>query len=356
MRPEDLKEHLPANARILIIKLRSIGDVIYNTAVYTPLKKTWPDAHLTVMVEPAAYDLVRDHPDVDEVFCFKKGTWLEQAGSYARLLARRYDLVVDMHGGPRAALMSYITRSRFRAGSDRGRRAFLYNLPLSLDGYTLQYPLDYQAAIISRLGVEFTEKAAPAIHISQASRDRAGEILRGLGVGPGTPYMILHPGARAFDQWPAENFAAVADEVHRQYGYRVLFTCGPGQEKQVESVRSRVREARTAYFSSGLQEIAVITENARLVVCHNGGYMHLAAVVGAPVVALFGGANPRIWGPPLGRTAILYKDLPCHPCSFGSMRPECRATAAECKSEITVEDVLAAAEKLLAARGAGELA
>ena len=61
------REKLPKNPKILIIKLRSIGDVVYNTAVYTPLKKSFPGCHLTVLVEHFSLDIVRNHPDIDRV-------------------------------------------------------------------------------------------------------------------------------------------------------------------------------------------------------------------------------------------------------------------------------------------------
>ena len=68
-------KNIPQKAKILLIKLRSIGDVVYNTAVYSPLKRRFPDAHLTVVVERPSYDLVCDHPDADDVLCFKKGSF-----------------------------------------------------------------------------------------------------------------------------------------------------------------------------------------------------------------------------------------------------------------------------------------
>ena len=63
---------IPRKAKILLIKLRSIGDVVYNTAVYAPLKEHFPNAHLTVLVERPSYDLVCEHSDIDKVLCFEK--------------------------------------------------------------------------------------------------------------------------------------------------------------------------------------------------------------------------------------------------------------------------------------------
>ena len=87
---------IPPKAKILLIKLRSIGDVVYNTAVYTPLKNFFPGSHLTVLVEQPSYDLVCDHPDVDEVLCFEKRSILKQFHFYRRLVRGGYDVVIDI--------------------------------------------------------------------------------------------------------------------------------------------------------------------------------------------------------------------------------------------------------------------
>ncbi len=107
-------KNIPLKAKILLIKLRSIGDVVYNTAVYAPLKRHFPDAHLTVVVERPSYDLVCDHPDVDDVLCFEKGSLWKQILFYSRLIRERYDVVIDMHEGTRGAVMCFLTRASIR--------------------------------------------------------------------------------------------------------------------------------------------------------------------------------------------------------------------------------------------------
>ena len=81
-----IKEHIKPDAKILLIKLRSIGDVVYNTEVYGPIKKHLPNAKLTVLVESASYDIVKNHPDIDEVLCFEKSSFLKQVKFYLILL------------------------------------------------------------------------------------------------------------------------------------------------------------------------------------------------------------------------------------------------------------------------------
>ena len=121
---------IPRKAKILLIKLRSVGDVVYNTAVYAPLKKCFPDSHLTVLVERSSYDLVCDHPDVDEVLCFEKGSFWEQVQFYGRLALTGYDVAIDMHEGTRGAVMCFLTLAPVRIGHKFAKRSFLYNYSL----------------------------------------------------------------------------------------------------------------------------------------------------------------------------------------------------------------------------------
>ena len=122
--------NIPKKAKILLVKLRSIGDVVYNTTVYGPLKKCFPDAHLTVLVERPSYDLVCAHPYVDEVLCFDKKPLWKQIQFYIRLIRTRYDVAIDMHEGTRGAVMCFLTRAPIIIGNKYAKRSFLYNTKL----------------------------------------------------------------------------------------------------------------------------------------------------------------------------------------------------------------------------------
>ena len=81
--------------------------------------------------------------------------------------------------------------------------------------------------------------------------------------------------------------------------------------------------------------------------CHNGGYMHMASVLGAPVVALFGVVHPRIWKPLGSLDEVIYKNIECSPCNKRTRKLECYKGDAECKRVIEVEDVLESIERIL---------
>lgn len=338
---------IPPRARILLIKLRSIGDVVYNTAVYGPLKRRFPDCHLTVLVERPSYDLVKDHPDVDEALCFDKTSFVGQAAFYWKLFARRYDVVIDMHEGTRGAVMCFVTQARFRVGNRFAKRSFLYNVKIDFRDLNPKYPIDYQVALIRKLGAEF-ECPAPAVFISESGRERAQALLAQHGIGDDDEVCVIHSGTRKkYDQWQYAKFARLAEIFHSQYGLKVVVTCGLGEADQAEAVLRLIQGTPVAFIQTGLQELGAITRRARFALCHNGGYMHMASALGTPVIALFGVVHPRVWKPQGDRDVILYKNAECSPCNHKTRKKECYDGDAECKRLISVEDVIEGVNRIL---------
>jgi len=343
------KEHrwdkLPKNPKFLIIKLRSIGDVIYNTAVYTPLKKRFPDSHLSVLVEPASYDIVKYHPAIDKVLCFQKKPFIRQAIFYFNLFRTRYDVVIDMHEGTRGATMCFVTQARFRVGHKFAKRSFLYNVPLEFGDLKPRYPIDYQVALIKKMGVNF-DKTNPEIYISDNAKEKASGLLKKAGIYGHESFCIFHPGARIFDRLESWKFAELADRIYEKYNLKILFTWGSGQKELVDQIIPKIKTASYALLSSNLQELGAITLRAQFVVCHNGGYMHMVGVLGTPVVAMFGWANPAIWKPLSDKSEVIYKNLECSPCGSKTIKSECLAGDPECKRLITVDDIMSAIKKV----------
>ncbi len=335
------REKLPKNPKFLIIKLRSIGDVVYNTAVYTPLKRSFPDCHLTVLVEHFSLDIVRNHPDIDQVLCFKKKSWFDQLGFYYRLFADQYDVVIDMHEGTRGAVMCFVTQAPYRVGHKLAKRSFLYNVKLEFGDLNPNHPIDYQVALIKKMGVQF-DKIAPSVHISETAKVKADKLLQEQGTNHQEPFCILHPGAKNYDRWEAEKFAQLADIIYSQYHLKTLLTCGPGQKHMVDEITPKIKNALYAFISTDLEVLGAITQKTQFVVCHDGGYMHFAASLGIPVVGMFGWTNPNIWHPPGNNTTIVSKEIECRPCNLQTRKEECWNGKPECKTLITVEDILLA--------------
>ena len=335
-----LKQKIKPDAKILLIKLRSIGDVVYNTAVYSPIKKIFPNSQLTVLVEPASYEIVAGHPDVDNVICFKKESFFSQLKFYYRLFKKRYDVAIDMHEGTRGAVMCFISFARFRIGNKLAKRSFFYKVKVDFSDLAPKHPLDYQVAMITKLGIPIT-KPRPNIHITDTCRKTARDLLFSKGLHPDKSYCIIHPGARKHDQWQFEKFAEVAKYCHARFNLNIILTCGPGQSDQVERlIQCLSKDVPYTFIATNFLVLLAITEDAKFVVCHNGGYMHAASAIETPLVALFGSTDYRVWRPFGKKSLILHKDVDCWPCSFNTIKRVCWDGKPECKELISCEDVI----------------
>ena len=120
---------IPTN--ILLIRLRLIGDVVFTTPLVGALKRTFPDARLTYLVEREAAPVVAANPHLDELIVVAKSRRLaaDAATMYAslcRLRRARFDLVIDLHGGPRSAWLTLATGAPARIGYDVQGRRWIY--------------------------------------------------------------------------------------------------------------------------------------------------------------------------------------------------------------------------------------
>ena len=132
-------------------------------------------------------------------------------------------------------------------------------------------------------------------------------IFSGLVIKNGDKYCVVHAGTKKkYDQWQYEKLARLVEIIPDKYKLKVLLTCGPSEEFQVESIINLVQGKRVACVQTGLQELGAITKGASFVLCHNGGYMHMASVLGASVIALFGVVHPRVWRPLGQRDVVIY--------------------------------------------------
>jgi ADP-heptose:LPS heptosyltransferase len=266
-------ESLPARARILCVRLRSLGDCVLTTPALRLLKQFRPDLRVAVMVEPRFYGVFEGNPDVDRIL---------PPGALHALVAFPH-LTINLHGGPRSALFTAASLARRRAGFGHYRFQSLYNLRIPRA----------QEILGEERKVHTAEHAASAMFWLGVPR---GEIPRArLFTGavplPDHPYAVVHPTASAPGKtWPAEKFLAVARHLQDECGLEPVFIGGPGDDL---SPFERYRTLKGA----PLREVKCLLYRASLFVGNDSGPAHMAAAFGLPVVVLYGASDPVIWAP-----------------------------------------------------------
>ncbi len=330
---------------VLIILLRFIGDVLLATPTARAIKVARPDVRVTMLVNRGTEDVLHGNPNMDEIMTVDSRSLAAQIRFIAGLRRRRFDTVIDLTDGDRPAFLSWFSGARVRIGFNDWHcpRGHLYT-HIVRSG-TGQHRIDRNLEALKPVNVHAGSKDLQ-LWLTNDEEDGADHLLDRLDVQRSHPIVILQPGARHwFKAWPPERFAELADCLTAQYGCQVLIGGSSEEGDLAKQVRQMAKN--TPIIMAGrttIRQFAAIAKRAALFIGNDSGAMHIASAVGTPVVALFGPSSPREWGPCGGPAEILYKDVDCR----RSCRPTCTKGEENCMRLITVHEVYAAAQRLLA--------
>ena len=330
---------------ILIIKLRYIGDVLLATLTVRAIKAARPDVRVTMMVNRGTEDVLSGNPDIDEIVILDKSSLAAQVRLIAGLRRRRFDTVIDLTDGDRAAFLSWISGAPVRIGFNdehRWRGRFYTQVVQSARG--VQHRIDRDLEAIKPMSIQAGSKD-PQLWLTPEEANSADELLDQLGVQQSQSIVILQPGARYwFKAWPPERFAELADRLTSQYGCQVLIG-GSRQEGDLAQQIRQMAKSRPIIMSgrTTIKQFAAIAKKSALFVGNDSGAMHIASAVGTPVVALFGPSSPVEWGPRGGATEVIYKGLDCRTC----FHPTCKRGEQNCMKLIAVDEVMSASGRLM---------
>src|SRR5208337_1879720 len=227
MKPASLLPDFPAGARILILRFRSIGDIILLTPTLRLLKEWRPDLRISVMVESRFRDLLHGNPAVEEILIPGEGAGvrnlLSRLAVIRELRSRRFSLGVNLHGGPTSRLFARWSAAPWRVGFAHYRGANVYNILVPDARTILNQPslhtAEHQAAAFFYLGLP--RKEIPRAQIFSGAGQAAWWDAKrsSLGIASGQPYAIVHPPASyKTKEWAPEGFARVGEYLERQAG------------------------------------------------------------------------------------------------------------------------------------------
>jgi lipopolysaccharide heptosyltransferase II len=350
--------------KILLVRLRLIGDVVFTTPAIGAIRRHFPGARITYLVEAPAEPVVRHHPGIDEIIVLERPRGLARlqydVAIARRLHASRFDLAIDFHGGPRSGFLAWATRAPQRIGYDLPGRGWCYTtrVPWTRSLVPPRHSVLNQWALLAPLGIDPPHRARDSVTmpLDPAAVSRVDERLARSGVDRSARLIVLHVSAgNPFRRWPAESFAsAAATLASADPARRIVITSGPSESAAAEAVASRARQlaataasriVRTGEFD--LAELRALVDRAALYIGGDSGPLHIASTTRTPIVALFGPTLPdrsMPWrDPAIGSIAVDAGELPCRPCH----QRHCVPGDFRCLTAISPTMVVAAAERLL---------
>jgi heptosyltransferase I len=287
-------------ARIVLIRLSSLGDVVRITGFPRAIRKSLPGAEITVVTHKDLAPLFEGAPGVDHVVLHRSTKRLLSAWRQARAAlqpspgGRRFDLAVDLQGTRASAAWTYASGASVKAG--RGGLRPGWRICQPQDDHASD--VSESAAIFERLGIPIGDPS-PVLTIAPAADRRIEDLLRSEGL-PARGFILINPFSRwETKAWPIERYAALIPRLRGDFARPLVITGGPGEAARAAGLVASMPPGTSVSLAGrlGLGDLAALLARARLVVTGDSGPMHMAAALATPVVALFGPTWPERAGP-----------------------------------------------------------
>jgi predicted lipopolysaccharide heptosyltransferase III len=334
--------------RVLVVRLRSIGDTVLATPSLFALKRFLPHASIDVLLEDWVAPVLDGFPYADDVITIQRGSASSRARVAHRLRARRYDVVYNLHGGTTATLLSRASGAKHRVGYRNYQYARLHNHlapPATLLwGREKTHSAEQQLALLGWTGVPVSDRPPTHLAVTSDAAERISERLHNAGLRDRS-FAVIHPAA-AFDtkRWAAGKFASIAEQLVGD-GLPVVIITTPAEAPLVEEMKKSSSVAVRHFNDLSLPDVVALLARARIFVGNDSGIAHIAAAVQTPSVVIFGSSNTTHWRPWAANAAeVVLEEMECQPCHGYFCE---KFDEPECIKRVPVERVSAAVVRVL---------
>lgn len=348
---------LGQDARLLIVRMGALGDIVHALPVLSALRAHRPDVRVDWLVDAryagvlglvdglARLVVVRAKADAGDDRAVRFAGVAGMGRALAFLRRQAYAAALDLQGLIKSAV--------FARGSGAGRvvgfeRRALRE-PAAAFCYGEQVPVDDRGHVVHKnlamLGPLGVPDAGVTFPWSARESAVAAQVATDARVAAAGGFVLLNPGAAWENKrWPVGHFGALARAIGERHGLVSVVTWGPGEQERAEAVVAHAGAHAFISPPTALHDVLALGRAARLCVSGDTGPLHLAASVGTPIVGLFGPTRPERNGPWLAADLSVSRAGECV-CFH---KRQCQRGQA-CIDRIGVGEVLDACTRRLAA-------
>ena len=333
--------HFPA-ARILLIRYRMIGDVLLDTPIIRALRQHYPDSHIAFCTESTPAAVLRDNPDLDEILLHPRPTtWYQELQFIRQVRRRRFDLLLDLMGNSRSALMTRLSGARHRVAFARFPRSLCYTMLVDHESGRQRYTVSKRLRLLEPLGIQSTDLSLQMTY-SQQEQAAVERFLNDHQNKPDDLLICLDPTSHVITrEWPAKHFARLIDLLTERLTARVCLLWGPGEREKVQAIADSAHSTPLLHPAWELAHVAALLARADLLIGCNSAPLHIAVSQHTPTLIIHGATGANGWSPPAPRHRTIALGLPCQPCGKRSCSPPLNI---DCLRRLSPEAVYAAVE------------
>ena len=298
---QDIGWEGPPPLEICIVMLSALGDAVHVLPVVNALKRAWPETRITWVIQPVPYQLVSDHPAIDEFVVFerKKGPLAWQSfHNVAQLLGnRQFDLLLCLQVYLKAGILTGLIQSKIKLGFDRARARDMQWLFTNrrIPQHAPQHVQDQYFEFLHFIGVN-PKPIRWGLHLSDREKEEQQAFFA--RVGNHACAVVVGTSKRA-KNWTPDGYARVLEEIEFKHGLTPVIVGGPSSVER--SIANRIMASTKATvvdtLGNDIRKLVWILEGSALLISPDTGPLHISRALGTPVVGLFGHTNPNRSGP-----------------------------------------------------------
>jgi heptosyltransferase-2 len=315
---------------ILIVSFSHIGDAVLSTAVIHPLQRQFPNAKISIMLGPKAWEILWGDIRLNEIIIYDNRGQHAEIKEKIRLTkeikAKKFDLIIDL-------------RDSFWSRFMGGKRWGMPSIKRFDRTYNELHAVDRYLNVLHNHGIDETG-GIPEIMLLDYEKQEAIDFLNKHQIKSNRTIIGIHPGGSwQYKLWKLDRFANLGDIVSERYDAKVLVFAGPDEKELQDQLYERMRYKPILVKDIGLRKLAALIQQCDLYIGNDTGPMHIASAVGTRVLSIFGSTNANRSGPYGNGNVVISTKIDCSPCHPGRHPGGCRRVSCLAMDSISLRQV-----------------
>ncbi len=336
--------------KVLIVKLRHLGDVLLSTPIYSILKNRAPNAQIDLYINEEALDIVKNNPYINGIILFdrkmkKKGFFKKIV--YERKLLKKikknnYDLIINLTEGDRGDIAAFFSKAKIKVGFQKDKKSIFKSKSQYIVKNSFKHNVEKNLDALRIIGI-FPEENEKELffQIQESLSLKVRENLKDQNIDPDN-FILIHPASRwRFKCW--DKFNELISILEKRGENIVISSSNDLNEINMCCEICKNSKAFNLAGKTSIDELAILISLSKMLISVDSLPLHLASALNKRAVVIFGPTSDIIWGPWQNEKIDIVKmDLPCRPCSLDG----CAGSKfSDCLHRISVDKVLNAIDK-----------
>lgn len=338
--------------RILIVNLGGFGDALLSFPALKGLRSLYPQAEISMLIARRIESIMKGYNFIDKVYGFDIGYGgimpvrkiFNNIKVLCSLRNQHFDLAINMRtlvvdsGVRKFKFMLNFINPKQSAGRDTEGMGDFFDIKVAETLIGNKHELEYNIDLIKALGGDVVDKNI-AIPIDLNDKNTVDQMLKANGLVEDDFLIGVHPGGRVSRRWPIDNFAKTIDQVSKVKKCKFIITAAKDELDLVAKLKSKIKTRVIDLTGEvSLRQLPALIKKCNLFVSNDTGPMHIAAILGVPLVAIFGPGDIGHYDPRAlsDKAIVFYKRQNCAPC------PKVECESLKCLKDISVEEVVSA--------------